>query len=282
MNWPRVKTILILALLVVNLFLGYNIWVQNRAATELPKEMAKTAAQLLADRGLLIDADSIPLVRPSLPALRYTVDTPSITSLALEILEDSSDSVINTDENGETIIASSEGSIRLWGQNAVEYTAAQNPRTAAEPGDARRIAERLLLRLGMTADDFRIAEIREEETQTVLQVSRLLLGYEVFDHGLTVTVSGDRVVRLTGRLLPAGEGYRQEVDNRDAVNVLFSIVENQDFFDSLSSKELIRMDYGFTGGAGTDSVGLYPSWRLTDKNGKCYYYESATGRFFSS
>lgn len=282
MNWPRVKTILILALLAVDLFLGYNILVQHRAASQLPGDMAKSASELLRERGLVIDAGTIPLVRPSLPAIRYTRDDNEMIALARILLEDSSDVVINSDENGETIIASSKGSVRLKENYTVDYVATEDPRAGVDSGEARRIAERLLLALGMSADDYRISDILREETRTVVSVSRLVLGYEIFDHGITLTISGNRVVGLTGRLLPPDQGARQEVDNKDAVNVLFAIVENQEFFESLSSKEIVEMDYGFTGVASADSVSLYPSWRLKDSNEKCYYYEPATGRFFSS
>lgn len=61
MNWSSVKNLLIAILVAANLFLVYNIIRQNRTRGYIPAEEAAGAVELLAERGLLVDEDVIPL-----------------------------------------------------------------------------------------------------------------------------------------------------------------------------------------------------------------------------
>ena len=63
MNWGSVKNLLIAMLVVANLFLLYNISVQNRRQSYMDETEVKNAIKLLADSGLEIDPSHVPLRR---------------------------------------------------------------------------------------------------------------------------------------------------------------------------------------------------------------------------
>lgn len=61
MNWSSVKNLLIAILVAANLFLVYNIVRQNRIRGYIPAEEVAGAVELLAERGLAVDEECIPL-----------------------------------------------------------------------------------------------------------------------------------------------------------------------------------------------------------------------------
>lgn len=63
MNWSSVKNLLIAMLVAANVFILFNIAKQNRARGYIDENEVDMAVGLLNDRGLAIDADSIPLRR---------------------------------------------------------------------------------------------------------------------------------------------------------------------------------------------------------------------------
>ena len=72
MDWPRAKTILILAFGLLNLFLVYRIWVEPQVApaqfTEVPAEEVERVARRLESQGILLEA-SLPLRARPMPFL---------------------------------------------------------------------------------------------------------------------------------------------------------------------------------------------------------------------
>ena len=65
MNWSTVKNLLIAMLVAANIFLIYNISVQNRNKSYLDEKEVADAVGILASRGLEVDAEAIPLRRIS-------------------------------------------------------------------------------------------------------------------------------------------------------------------------------------------------------------------------
>lgn len=59
MNWSRAKTMLILLLAAVNVYLAFNIFVQTRESRERESIMALEACDLLEERGFEIDREGI-------------------------------------------------------------------------------------------------------------------------------------------------------------------------------------------------------------------------------
>jgi len=63
LNWKSVKNLLILLLLAANLFLLYQVLLQQRQLNYLSEQEADDAIALLAERGLTVDKTVIPLKR---------------------------------------------------------------------------------------------------------------------------------------------------------------------------------------------------------------------------
>ena len=60
MNWKKVKTIIIVILLVVNLFFVYNIYIQYKNIYLIDKKSINTTVELLEQNNIIISADIIP------------------------------------------------------------------------------------------------------------------------------------------------------------------------------------------------------------------------------
>ncbi|MCI8388018.1 MAG: hypothetical protein HFE63_06075 [Clostridiales bacterium] len=63
MNWSSVKNLLIAILVAANLFLIYNIALQNRTNGYIDENEVRNAVSLLAERGLSVDISCVPLRR---------------------------------------------------------------------------------------------------------------------------------------------------------------------------------------------------------------------------
>ena len=85
MNWSTVKNLLIAMLVAANIFLIYNISVQNRNKSYLDEKEVADAVGILASRGLEVDAEAIPLRRISASVCEsfYPTDYFSVAAEAL-------------------------------------------------------------------------------------------------------------------------------------------------------------------------------------------------------
>lgn len=75
MNWSRIKSILLACLIVVNLFLGVQIYLRQSENNRLTPEMIADTVTLLSDAGITMDPQLIPRQNPQIQV--YEAELPS-------------------------------------------------------------------------------------------------------------------------------------------------------------------------------------------------------------
>lgn len=88
MEWSKAKTLLILLMLAVNLYLGINIYTQLRARTVEEAGMARDACAMLQARGFELDADAILDLPADLRAYTFARSMSAEQKAAGELLGD--------------------------------------------------------------------------------------------------------------------------------------------------------------------------------------------------
>ena len=88
MEWSKAKTLLILLMLAVNLYLGINIYTQLRARTVEEAGMARDACAMLQARGFELDADAILDLPADLRAYTFARSMSAEQKAARELLGD--------------------------------------------------------------------------------------------------------------------------------------------------------------------------------------------------
>lgn len=247
MNWSSVKNLLIAILVAANLFLIFNIARQDRTRAYLSEEEVHGAVLLLAERGLSVPVESVPLKKFKAPVYEslysdeyYTEAAQSLTGSEREMLYTlPSGGISITAENGAWVEFDTEFGFRYAEfdiPDAYAYTEitaesfAEAAKNNSAPGTSRMktlsetAAEFLCKRVGddspLTAEF--IDSFVGDDGYTYLLALQTLDGCKVYSHYAVCVFDGDKLIFAHGRwyFSPIDEDYTTELF--DQVNILFT------------------------------------------------------------
>lgn len=274
MKWARVKTILIIVLALLNAFLLVSLAVQYRSASYLPGEAAQRASGIMEGHGVRVDAGAIPLELPSLPE----VSALGGRELGEKILAALGDEVIigglSGDNNvtgdvrpGEEAVQGTLGTVFVSGRGVryVRGAAAQDG-----GGGAEDAVHGFMSAMGLARGDYSLQTQGDAVIASQWVYDRPLFGGEV-----TFRFDGGAIASIEGCLVTDAAAISGGVDAKDAVNMLFLIVEGG-YVTRGDSVDEMQLGYLSADGK-TGQIALEPVWRVRVSGADCYF-DSMTGR----
>ncbi len=248
MNWSSVKNLLIAILVAANLFLLYNIARQDRTRGYIDENEVSGAVELLAERGLAVKEESIPLEKFKVPVYEspyndeyYTEVAEALTGSRREILYTLPQGGISiTVENGASIEFDTEFGFRCvkYGISDIDaYTEITADSFASFAKNKGEIASARMKLLSEQAEDFLDSRVPDDYVLTAktedgcydaqndityLLLNQVLDGYEVYSHYAVCIFSGDELIFSHGRWYFAPFESEYNTDLCDQVNILFT------------------------------------------------------------
>ncbi len=248
MNWSSVKNLLIGILVAANLFLVYNITLQDRARDYINENEVIGAIELLAERGLHVPDESVPREKFTAPVYESLYSDEYYTKTA-EILSGSPREILLQTPNGGFSITAKNGAItemdtefgfsyikngnsEIGAYTVITAESFASEATLWDAVGASKLSvlanqAEHFLELCVGDDNIISAEIKDsyfdsESGLTYLLAKQLIGGYEVYSHYAVCVFSGEELVHSYGRwyFAPFDEDYNTELI--DQVNILFS------------------------------------------------------------
>ena len=259
MQWDKVKNVLIVILLAVNLFLmgnlGVKLW-QNRQREDGLEASLRTLA---AGYGLTLD-DAFDLPEDKvLPELSIDRSRTSEEALAAAMLGEGMERTER--EDGAVVFESEAGTVEWSADGRVKASLTAGGDTPADEAAALQQARRLFADWGFTAED---ASFAADGMAVTLRGT--VAGLPVFNRALTLRFDGAGLVSLSG-LWSFGTPYttvRSSGVSCNAADALLEFYAKQPEADAILSMEAgYRMQ--------TDSsrrLQLTPTWKIVTDSGE--------------
>ena len=248
MNWSSVKNLLIAILVAANLFLLYNIARQDRTRGYIDENEVSGAVELLAERGLTVKEESIPLEKFKVPVYEspysdeyYTEVAEALTGSKREMLYTLPEGGISiTTQDGSSIEFDTEFGFRyvkndISGIDAYTEITADNFTSIAR-NNSEIAAARMKL-LSEKSENFLNSRVPDDYVLTAkttdscyddqndityLLSHQVLDGYDVYSHYAVCVFLGDELVFSHGRWYFAPFESEYNTDLCDQVNILFT------------------------------------------------------------
>ncbi|MBX6352035.1 MAG: two-component system regulatory protein YycI [Thermoflavifilum sp.] len=259
MNWERVKTWLIIAFALLDLLLGWQVWLQRQdmlqAATS-DQDLLVDTRTLLAERGFVLAAD-VPGDKPELASLEADPAQPSLTDLAQAMLP-GKDAVVADPVQGT--IHRRSGMIQRVAVGEWHVTYTQPPAQAAPSGSPP------LWQPSLYQPD---AALSSRDATVYEEVSG---GYPLFDVQATVESQDGRITSITQtavvNIRPAGAA-KPVISAFDA---LVSLANSVDKPSSGADNTIVKVNLGYVHRMNY----WFPVWRVVT-HAQVYYINAFTG-----
>ena len=270
MEWSKIKNIILVILLAVNLILLGMVSYQEYQSARYDAQTLESAVTLLASNGISVEAE---LPQPSdLPVLQLELAAPDD-----QRQEEQVEAVLGGVEN----VTDSGGGSRLryrgaWGDGELSpdghfsFTLGEG----ALPAETDREAQGALLLAGLGMQ-VTLAGRSSQEGQEVLTYWQVWNGVPVFTCQCTVTYQGDSVVELSGRRI---QGHTSTVSTQSALTVPTVLVR---FLTGMTQNGYVcstitAMTQGYSTALANNR--LTPVWALETDTGR-FYINAVTGAF---
>lgn len=316
MNWASVKNLLILMLVLANVFLLYNIFVQNRTQSYISESELRDAAGLISERGQEIGLSGIPLGRFDMAIYEssYPGDESYYKSVAARISGDAEMRVYPMPDGSTRVSAGQSGesvnfeftkdfSFVFWNDDNPE-SAAYTDITADDFAEKIESGEELprtrlaalsklaIAFLGTDDDETGLSALieggyRDDSGNSYVVVSQRLSGVEVFRHRVVCVFEGGELVAAVGRWYFGKTGASYDYEFYDQINILFANLRDLESERESADEKLPRvvsMSSCVAAYMDPDKTALYfiPAWEITHDDGRVIVYNAAQNtRYYS-
>lgn len=263
MAWSKIKTIIIVILLLLNAFLLVLIGSRQAASRRYEATALSQTVQVLSDNGIAVDESVLPRSM-ELGALAVTRDEVAEAAAARRLLGE--DAVLSSTA-GLNMYTAGSGSVSFRGSGDFSAALQLSAEGYASPADH---AAALMGELG--AGVWSISA--EGETVTVVQTVN---GAPAFNVRLTLVYEGSVLTSMEGKLLLGAAAA--DAEQGAAITVPTALVSFLGYI--VDSGAVCRSIQGMTAGyltaaALTDPVRLTPTW-LVETDTASYYVDASTG-----
>jgi hypothetical protein len=271
----RAKTILIVAFLTLNLFLGYRLWLSPQglqAGRALTGEEAEAARETLLEAGFEMLAP-IPRQIPRLSLLHVSSVPHNNNSWVGKFFGEDVPGTV-TDEMSTLYIMGQE-SVEVAQNGLITYLSVAVDDSAGE--DSRQIAERFMRDRGLWQDDLRLDQTisRDAAGSARYRYVQTYQGFPLFFSSVEVLVTDGSVSELTlFRVAPLGFSNHeiQVISAADAVATFVS--QNPNFPDKRISD--ISLGY-YSQNYDAERWEIVPVWRIAALDGTMFFVNAFTG-----
>ena len=248
MVWPKVKNIVILILVLLNLCLLLLIVGQHLQSMRYEEETLRQTLEALSLNGITVEEDVLP-DEMELPALNVTKDEEKEMRTAKLLL---GESVISTNSGGMSIHSSPTGNLSFYGGGAVVGELALNWRNLTDADSPTSV-----LLKGLEIEPWSLTPGGNE-----MEVIPLINGAPVFNGALALRYDGDFLVGIEGRM--PGR-YTPEQEQEPTITIPTALISLLGYVTE--SGTVCRSVRGMVPGyyvtsSGTDSACLSPCWRV--------------------
>lgn len=320
MNWGSVKNLLIAMLVVANMFLIYNISVQNRRKGYIDVSEVRNAILLLSERGLEVDYNCVPLKRFNADIYESLYDDNYFDNVSQTLSGSKRESRNILPNGGMRIVAENGASFEfdngfgfMYRKNnnmaAPAYTdiTAENFGESIElfgelgktrlSGFARQAGEFLNscqpdeTHLSFRADG---GFLNEPDGYYYILVSQLLDGIPIYGHGVVCVFSGDLLIAAYGRWYFDGTDTNYNNEMYDQVNILFTDLETlKNRQDSLKGSEepsdislpgvtAVTACYAIYWNSEKTALYFIPAWQVHHSDDTTIVYNASNSTEYSS
>lgn len=277
MDWARIKTILIVSFIMVNLILGYNIY-QTRDTYEkaVPVEEAvfDQVVELLASKNISVDFQLD----------HYMEKVPSLTvSYESYDLEESAKTFLGDDyEIMDGVAILGEKAVKIENDTALKYfyTLPLDDKNDCTEENAVKVAEKFLARYGYESSEAPW-RIDQQGEFMVVTYKQFYDAYYLDETYMTLAIYDDEVVRFSRKWFQTV--LEQDVA-RDIVppsQALFKVIERA-YNETITYGAPIVIEKMELGYRLDDSIlfsyiksgDVFPYWRITFSDGRIIYIEA--------
>lgn len=263
MAWSKIKTIIIVILLLTNLFLLFLIGGQKIHSARYEADTLRQTVEALALNGLTVEENALPK-EMELSTLSVQRDEQAEAAAAAVLL---SDDIIPTSTGGLSVYSSVVGNVSFRGGGDFSATL-ELPWTGFDsPSDhAAQLLEELGVELwSITASD---------DTVTTVQA---IDGVPVFDASLTLTYNTSSLLAMEGRLLLGAPSTDSEQTETISISTALVALLNYSADNGTAFSSILHMTPGYlTTSPLTDPARLTPSW-LVETDAANFYIDAITG-----
>lgn len=264
MEWPRVKTLMILILLLINGFLLALVGVQQYQVSRYQRSALTQAVAVLERGGIAVDPALLTAASAPLTVQRASDDA----ALAETLL---GAGLIHEDQGGglhRYVGPGGEATFRSGGALSVQFSAA-----AAPSADLEGHAHSLLAAMGLQGE---LWEVTQNADTLSLTFRQLWGGVPIFSCPITLEYEGRQLRSLQGTLLRASSHRPEGGATLDLPTALIRFREGiLSSGDVCSSITAFRPGYRTSSAFGA-SVTLSPVWRVST-NTADYHLDALTG-----
>ena len=275
MEWSRVKTILIVLLLIVNVFLFIAYAGSSLRESSDEDQIKEDVVSVLNKLGVEIDIRIIPndsdIRFPARAERDLEAEAQAVGALLGRVSVDSSEGG-KVEYNGER----GSGSVRTGGYIEFELFHTDAIRDEAQ---AQRIAQGMARALN-TEFYGQSVQVEREDGKYRVTGTLSLSGIPVYDCWMALEMQEDRGVKISGKMIPGKLTYLTDVKPRTISGLLLNLVEYMEQLGTPCEKiEEIASGYKTEAMAGGDggAMNLIPVWRIR-ADGQDWFLNALTGK----
>ncbi len=268
MNWSKVKSVMIIFLILVNLSLLSYIVFEEVRTNKRNAQMADTVTELLLSKNITVDKKLVADCAKTDSAESFYVDNivSNYEAFAKTILGE----LTTVAENS---YKSELGSIKFKG-DYFEATSSENKvlyEQKITTSNAQNVANKYLLSLGANINKADVQLTEENGTYTITYTKKINK-LPVFATGLTIKMNESGIVRVSGSWYNAGSQEPSTVGLKSISGVLVEYMNK-----TTDKTEITDMQLGYSAlnlDTYHESVFLTPVWKISDKNGGVFYIDA--------
>ncbi len=272
MEWSKIKTIIILILLILNAFLLAIVGGQELQSRRIREENREQAVELLAANGIAVDAGALPQ-ELSLPTLTFGSgeDIPAGQSLARVLLGED----LQQEESGvRALYESALGQMEAYATGRFTAQLAQGAHPLAGQSEEAH-AQALLEQMGL---EVRFSSRQERLDGASVTFQQLWNGYPVFNCQVTLIYQGEALRELEGTLLPPQTSSSRQEETLTVPTLLVRFLSQRNESGQMFS-QILSMTPGYRF-SGSRPFTLTPVWHFSTDTGE-YLLSALDGSLLS-
>lgn len=269
MEWSKIKNIILLILLGLNLFLLIMVVSQELQAHQFRQEARAEAVALLKRNGITVDPDQLP-ADTSLPTQVLEEDEAATDTLAQALL---GEETVQQSSGVRAVYTSPLGEMEAFstGRFAVDFTAEAQPLKNAAPEEH---AADLLQRAGIQAE---YLDSSTAEGGTQLTYRQRWSDTPVFNTQIVLTYENGALRHVEGVLLPASDGVSRQEETVTVATLLVRFLSQRNESGRMFSQiQSLVPGYHLSG---TRPFTLTPAWYIVTDTGT-YVLSALDGSLF--
>lgn len=280
MDWGKIKTVLIITFIIINLILGYNLYgAKKKFEREIPveQEVFGKVVTLLADKNISVDVE-MESYREFVPSLTVAYQTYSLQEEVTNYLGADFDVI-------DGVAISGEKAVKIENDTSLKYfyTRPLDAENSATEALAEQVAREFLRDHGYAVPE-KPWRIDKQGEFLVVTYKQFYEGYYLDESFMTLEIYDDEVVRFSRKWF---ESILEKTTNHKVLKpseALFKVIERAytetvTYGDTMSIE---KMELGYRLEENILLLNLKagdasPYWRITFSDGRIIYIEGAKG-----